>query len=525
MKLNLLKKLLILSPIVISPVLVAACGTTITTKLNASGNFYLDYYQKELNAIYKDQVAAINTAANSNKHQYNLQSGIIDKVLTKVKTDGASEFKKELPNLSDYNVKIFDDIKITFSIPKDSSGNLKLDNNVLTVYPANVINTSSEKQIDYSLTLNNAKAKATVINSNLKLDLKPGFDNYNDTSSVSKLISNKVFCVYGNASMSTLLVGTAVGLDVGKRQANGSYKFDTYTTSGPANKTLNNEVVNSVWGSTDMKTILVGEEGGGLDVGTKQKDGSYDFVNYSDTTSGSKLSSWKVWIVYGNNDLSRILVGTGRSGLDVGTRKQPSDPYAFTYYSTSSSGNKKLSGDLIHALYAKPDMTTILVGTRDNGLDVGTDTNGVYWFKDFTTSSSGKQELASNRVYDVYGTTDLSTILVGENGGGLDVGQQNGATYDFTNYSTSSSGEEKLNNNEIWAVSGNADLSTILVGEDGGGLDVGTKQADGKYNFTNYTSQLGGKNIVDIHATTDLSTILLGEDVGGLDISSNLWFA
>ena len=58
MKLNLLKKLLTLTPVVISPILVTACGSSDNggkdnkpKDISADGKFYLDFYQRELENI------------------------------------------------------------------------------------------------------------------------------------------------------------------------------------------------------------------------------------------------------------------------------------------------------------------------------------------------------------------------------------------------------------------------------------------------------------------------------------------
>ena len=532
MKINLLKKLLCLSPVVISPILVTACGND--THKEKHAQFYLDFYQKELNAIWSTKTADINSAATDSTadHKYNLQIGVLNEVITKVKTDGAAEFKKEFPNLNNYDASIFNDIAISFSIPKDSSGNLKVaDNDILSVYPTSIISGSaSEKQISYTLKLNSSKLVSTALAGSLKLNLQAGFINYS-TSSSNPLANNNINSIYGNADMSTILVGTYGGLDVGTRGASGGYSFVNYNTSSK-NK-LNSDKVLKIYGNADLSTILVGEDGGGLDVGTRQADGKYNFTNYSTSSSGSKLANNSIQSVYGNKDLSTILVGENGGGLDLGTRAKPGDPYTFTNYSTSSSN--KINSDYVFGAYANPDLSTILLGENGQGLDVGTKAKASdpYTFKHYNTSSSGSEKLASNNVYDVYATSDLSTILLGTLTGGLDVGTRAKASdpYAFTAYNTSGSGNKKLANNRVYSVYGNADLSKILVGENyGGGLDVGAKQADGSYTFANYNDsssiKLTNGNVSSVYGNADLSTILVGEYTdGGLDISSNLWFA
>ena len=541
MKLNLLKKLLTLSPVVISPILVTACGSsdnggekTDITKVTAPGKFYLDFYQRELNAIWATKTAEINAAASDTaaNHQYDLGINLVDAVLPKVKADGAAEFKKEFPKLDNYDASLFDNITVSFAIPNDSKGNLKLaDNSILSIYPASVVSgKASEKHIDYTLKLNSSKAIGKELSGSLKFNLQAGFVNYDDSTS-SPLANNTVLSVYGNSNLSTILIGTLKGgLDVGTRQADGSYTFSTYNSSSSGKEKLANNDVYGVYGNDSMSTIFIGEYGGGLDVGTKQADGSYNFKNYK---KAQGLVNDYIFSIYGTPDLSTILVGTYLGGLDVGT-KQGDGTYKFVNYNKDSAGSSALADNSILSSYGNADLSTILLGTY-GGLNVGTrQAGGDYTFDKYNTSSSGSEKLASNAVYSVYGSTDLSTILVGENGvldGGLDVGtKQANGRYTFVDYNKDSAGSSALSEDDVNTVYGNTDLSTILVGEVEGGLDVGTKQGDGTYKFDNYnkdsaTGALSNATAKAIYGTADLSTILVGTYLGGLDISSNLWFA
>ena len=338
MKINLLKKLLCLSPVIISPILVTACGSsdgggggdkidalklkTATlikdpSKVVAPGKFYLDFYQRELNAVWATKTAAINAAATNvaANHQYDMQLQVLSEVLTKVKTDGAAEFKKVFPTLDDYNADIFDDITVSFTIPDDSKGNLKIaDDGVLSVYPTSIVSgAASEKQINYTLKLTSSKVSAKDLSGSLKFDLNTGFINYSNTWG-DDLITD----VYG--------------------------------------------------GGNNMSTILVGSFESGLDVGAKQADGSYNFKNYK---TGQGLIANDINKVYSSADASKILVGT-YAGLSVGTRTKASDPYTFKNYNTSSSGAEKLANNNVYALYGNADLSTILVGEGGGGIDVGT---------------------------------------------------------------------------------------------------------------------------------------------------------
>ena len=544
MKLNLLKKLLCLSPVVISPILVTACGNSNNggkdkidalklktaalkiSKVAAPGKFYLDFYQRELNAVWATKTAAINAAATDTaaNHQYDLQINVLNEVLTKVKTDGATEFKKEFPTLDNYNADIFDDITVSFTIPDDSKGNLKLaDNGVLSVYPASFISgATSEKHISYTLKLNSPEVSAKDLSGSLKLNLKAGFLNYT-TSSSSPLNNDYIRSIAGSTDMSTILVGeNGGGLDVGTRTTAGGYAFVNYSTASSGKEKLANNQVLGVYGNADMSTILVGEDGGGLDVGTRAKASDpYTFTNYAGG-AGKPLGDGTVLSVTGSSDLSTILVGENYTGLDVGTRASASDPYTFTNYAGGSG--KPLARNSVQSVAGNADLSTIFVGENNGGgLDVGTraSASDPYTFTNYA-GGAGKP-LANGDVGSVFSNANMSTILVGELGGGLDVGTRAKADdpYTFTNYSTASA--SPLANDSVISVNGSADLSTILVGTFLGGLSIGTRaSAADPYTFTN---TLPGDYIYSTAGTADLSTILVADYGGGLDISSNLWFA
>ena len=503
-------------------------GTKINpSKLTAPGKFYLEFYQRELNAVWSTKTAAINAAANNvaANHEYDLQLKVLSEVLTKVKADGAAEFKRAFPGFSDYNGNIFDDIAVSFTIPDDSKGNLKVaSDGKLTIYPTNILSgANSEKHINYTLKLNSSKIFGKELSGSLKFSLNAGFINYNDSTSASKLPGNVVQSIYGNTNLSTILVGSSEGLTVGTKQAGGGYAFTTtYNRSGSGKKKLADNFVTSVTGTADLSTILVGEQTGGLDVGTKQADGSYDFINYT-SGSGKPLARNSVLRVYGNANMSEILVGEQGGGMDVGT-KQGDNSYKFVNYSTTSTN--PLNSNVIYGLSGNTDMSEILVGGLGAGLDVGTraSASDLYTFTNYNSSSPGNKKLASNVAISTYGTADLSTILVGTFGG-LSVGTKQGdGSYAFTNY-TGGSGNP-LADNKVQSVYGNADLSTILVGTQGGGLDVGTKDADGNYTFANYntTNGLANNYVYSAYGNADLSTVFVGA-LGGVDITSNLWFA
>ena len=528
MKLNLLKKLLTLSPVVISPVLVTACGSNDDGGGKTdNASFYLKIYQSELSIVWQTKTQAVNQAALDFNHEYNLQTQVLSEVLTKAKAEGAAEYKKEFPNLNNYDGSNFDDITASFSIPNDSRSNLKISGSVLSVYPTDIFGGPKNKNhIDYTLALNGPKVISKSISGFLNIVLQPGFINYNASSGLE---DNDVSAVFGNINLSTILVGEAGGgLDVGTRASSGGYKFDIYDTNGSGKKgKLDNDDVLSVYGNNDLSEILVGENDGGLDVGTRAKASDpYTFKNYKSTISGhtNDVSS-----IYGNASLSTILVGyRGFGGLSVGTKQADGN---YTFFNYDGGAGKPLGGNNIGAVYGNADMSKILVGEDGTGLDVGTrKSDGKYTFVHYNSYSGAP--LASAFILSLSANADMSKIFVGERnfaaGGGLDVGtRQSNGSYSFKNYPGGSG--KPLANLNVTSIQGNADMSKILLGENGGGMDVGTKQADGNYSFVNYntatSNKLTSNDVQGVFTTTDFSKILVGEDGGGIDISSNLWFA
>ena len=518
MKLNLLKKLLCLSPVVVSPILVTACGSEKSP--NSPDEFYLDFYQKELNSFWKSKQQDVNKAALDPSHQYDLKKELLDVTLKKVILDGASEFKKEFPKLDNYDANKFNDIKVSFSIPQADAGNLKLNKDVLAIYPSSIVSSDkTTKQINYTLSQGGSKE----LSGSLMFDLKRGFINYN--KGPQQLAGNDIWGVFGTADLSTILVADyGGGLDVGTKQAGGGYAFVNYNTSGSGKEKLANDDVTSVYGTANLSKILVGELGGGLDVGIRQPDGTYKFDNYGPSTA-RKISDNEVEAVYGDTYMSEILVGENGGGIDVGSVITGKDTYNFKNYSSKSSGKEKLANNDVYGVYGNGNLSTILVGEQGGGLDVGTraKASDPYNFKNYNASSPGKEKLANNDVYGVYGDPELDTILIGEYGGGLDIGNRTRSSdpYTFTNYNKSNG----LKDNNVSSVYAASDFSKILVGEYGGGLDIGTRQTDGGYKFDNYQLNQDYVWATFGNSNGDLSSILVGQEKGGLDISSNLWFA
>ena len=495
MKLNLLKKLLCLSPVLISPVLVTACGSE-AKKPSNSDNFYLSFYKMKLNEQFNALKTTIADAAKSSTHQYQFKVNVITPVLNACKKDGASEFKKQFPD-DTYNEKLFDQIVINFA----TTGNLKLssDLSTLMVYPNSVITSSSAQELNYTLQLKGAK---TLIDAgSLVLNLSAGF--------VPVTFSPVgVTTVYGNNDLSTILVGTkSDGLSVGTRQANGSYNFINYNTFS-ASKLANNDVT-SIFATSDLTTIFVAEMGGGLDVGVKQNDNSYQFTNY-DTSSSNPLSSDNLQNVTGGANGKNILISTQGYGIDIGIQ-QDNGSYSFTGYNT---GNSSLVSNEVFAGFTNRDLSTILLGT-DSGISKGTQSNNKYTFTSYNTGSG----LASNDIKSIFASSDLKTLVAGTISNGISISSDfDASSPTFKTYDASSG----LAGNDIKDVFGNQDATKILVAEGTNGLDIGSKTNSG-YTFKNYSSA-DLSTTAAIYGNSDLSSLLVGS-TNKINISSDLWFA
>ena len=512
-KVSLLKKILCFSPVVISPIIMAASCNSDNSVVD---NFYLSYFGQELKSTWSKNEAAINAIATSATHSYNLNENILIPTLAACKATGAEAFNQAFSGNNSYDADTFNNVSSVFTISSAGSSNLRILNNILTVYPKSILASDADYTINFTLTLKNKNIKGEV-----KINVAPGFLKYNLRN---KLHSNYVRAVYGSKDMSEILVGEwNEGLEIGNRQKDGSYDFTEY-----GSEYLSDTRINSVYGNADLSTILVGTYSGGLYVGNKESDGKYQFTNYN-MSSSSPLISNDIYGLRANADFSKIILSTSvlgdseRSGVCVGT-KQSGGEYTFKNYTADDSA---LIGGSYYSLIASSDndLSTILVSTSDEGIQIGKldSVSGGY---SFSTLQDG---LKSKQVVSLSATNNLATILVGENGGGLDVGtRQADGTYNFDNYST-----PVLADNEVSSSATNQDASKILVGLNNG-LDVGTKQADGKYTFVKYgkgsTPGIQGSTVQELYANSDLSNIIIPSNSGnasgpgGIDISTITWF-
>ena len=167
---------------------------------------------------------------------------------------------------------------------------------------------------------------------------------------------------------------------------------------------------------------------------------------------------------------------------------------------------KGLPNAEVGAVQISNDGGTIYVETTE-GVSVGTKNNDTWNFKNYKTG------LSSNAVKWVYPFNNGNTIFVGSLGivgdqvGGLSVGTKNGNTYTFKNYSTATG----LIDNDVISVYPSSDGNTIAVGTVNG-VSMGTKQSDGSYTFKNYNESdgLGNDEIESTYLTSDGNNVYVG---------------
>ena len=117
----------------------------------------------------------------------------------------------------------------------------------------------------------------------------------------------KMTSFYSINDFKTVFFGTSKNLWIGKLQSDGTYNYKRYS-----NEALNSGTIWSIYSTPDAKTILVGgapnssgSKKGGLNVGKLQSDGTYKFTRYSATQG---MGSNHVMSVDGTNDGKNIFI-------------------------------------------------------------------------------------------------------------------------------------------------------------------------------------------------------------------------
>jgi len=189
--------------------------------------------------------------------------------------------------------------------------------------------------------------------------------------------------------------------------------------------------------------------------------------------------------IYGAHDYAGLFVFV----------KQPNNTYTTTRYSTADGlGSNALNSvyvdgnDVIYA--ATADRT----GGNSGGLSIGTkQANGRYIFSNYTTANGLVDNFVNSVYADTHGIVYAGTTDEEHGNGGLSIGtKQTNGRYTFTNYTTA----DGLGDNWVAGVyadtNGKVYVATTGLYDNGtGGLSIGIKQANGRYTFSDYTTADG----------------------------------
>ena len=313
----------------------------------------------------------------------------------------------------------------------------------------------------------NGVAVGSIVNNTWKFT---NYDlGYNNSYGVAASNNgNKVFVATENPS--TFGYG---GVQIGTKQSNGSYRFRKYTrTDG-----LISNDDKAMACTTDGSTIFVGTENG-ISIGTATGN-TYNFQNYGKSVLGNNYYIYDISATPNGNIIAAV---TSKYTL-IGT-KQSNGSYNFRSY----SGGVRYPRS--YGVYITPNAEKVYVCNNSDDLIVGTKSKSGYSFSKVNATG-----LSRNTLYSVYATPNNQHIFVGTDGfngrTGLSVGNAN---YKFTNYTE----KDGLGGATVRGIYGSPDGKTIYAGTNDG-VSVG-KIIDNRYVFTNYTAGLGSDNIYSIYA-------------------------
>ena len=334
------------------------------------------------------------------------------------------------------------------------------------------------------------------------------FTNYN--SSTDGITSNSGFGVAfapdGNVGYATMNDGLSIGT-----LSNGVYTFTNYNSTN--SNLSSNDIRPKCIAFDNNNAVIVATEdeagnGTGLDIGTLTNN-NYSFTHY-DTNNG----------LSGDNGTSVSFAPNGgigytdeSSGLDIGVKSGSS--YTWTNY---NSDNPNEITDSEGQEIAFNNNGDVAYASSFGGLDIGTKTDSGYTWRNY--NSGNPNEITSDDGLSV--AFDNNGDIAYTSYGGLDIGIKNGTTYTWTNYNATNpnqiSGDQGIN----VAFDGDGDVAYVPADGDfnGLGLDIGIKQNDGSYSFTNYgagaVSGLDGEGV----AFNNAGDVGYASDGGGLDIGN-----
>ena len=438
MKLNLLKKLLCLSPLVISPVLVSACGNSGNPNQNDESHFYVNYYKTKLEATFQSvakQMLVISPTVA--KKVINLKQELFDKAIAACKKDGKAAFNQKFTNpTTAYDATKFDSITNNLSLSSNAQGFAQLNSQSLNIFHFSPLLASKQ---DVSL-MDNIKSGSISEKTSLALNFTASFVTYNNASDPEW--QNNVQAVAASDDGNTVYVGTFdKGVTVGTKQSDGSLVFKRTT--------VGNEQINCITASADGTSFIAGSQSGKLFVGTKSGD-TYNVSSSSIGGAGNPIYS----LVYANYT-SKIWYLASKDGFYVVKPTSKSNPAPI------ATKISNYTGTLINKISVSDNGRAFAIATLQ-GLYAGSTTD--YTSFSFNKLTGANAPSSSSPVDTLAMDTDGTIYASATNK--IYIATKSNQTYSFTN--SQINGMSSLDSIKSMAFSHSSNqIKVVLAGEDG----------------------------------------------------------
>ena len=209
------------------------------------------------------------------------------------------------------------------------------------------------------------------------------FTNYQTDAGLG---SNTVLSVDATSDGNTIYAGTEGGVSIGTK-SNDTYTFKNYPMAE------NQIAVLSVHPINNGNTIYAGTTAG-VYIGTKQEGGAYTFKYFN-------LNNQIIKSVYASSDGNVIYGATKNDGLWIWTKNGD------TYKSAQFTTEQGLANNEVNSIQPVNNGNIIYAGTYGGGISVMTKNNSTYNIKNFTGG------LKSNNVYSTIASSDGNSLYVG----------------------------------------------------------------------------------------------------------------
>ena len=505
-QLKLLKSIIIVTPMVSVPLLAASCGKKESDKRPATNinpipkkldgatltnQGYLSYFSSNFKTVMDE--SAVQTAITAQSKSPDPQSRTVN-----ITTYVNSAIEKAKEALSKTTTKFNPDEFAKIAITVAATNNVSLAKNedneyLLSVYPNYILNGEKSESVTFNFALDSATA-STAIN----FTISSGFINY--TSSSGGLSSNDILQV--TQVNNTIFALTDKTLEVGAKQADGSYNFTQYTINSGQGGCVAMGIP-----TTNQDTVYVATQQFGIFAGIMQRSGRYTF-NKMTTTKGTAPNF--ITTMSCKSDGSLLYVGTFTSGFSVLETNGAT-------YAVENTYTDQLTSPRINQIYDQNDGAKIYLATA-NGVSVGTkgSTATSYSFENFKFNSGDPNWFVAN-IACITAQSD-GTVYAGTPSGITTI-NSSGTTGQITKKDTN----PELPSDDIISLSNNG-ANSIYIGTNAG-LAVATKSGN-IYDVNAYKTGLTGTSINNIYINRDARIIILatGSENGGVSISKNNWY-